>query len=127
MGAIRRSESAVLFHQEGVAHIRRTTSGDIAVEFGQVDGEMDPTPFFRGLPDDRCQCRHQGYVIRGRFTFATADGPVHIDAGEAFDIPPGHVPLAQPGCEWVMFSLASDQAKTDEVIRRNVAAATGSR
>jgi hypothetical protein len=122
MGALRRSDSKVTFQQDGVAEFRRIQSGDLTVEFGRVDAPVDFTPYFRGLPDDMCQCRHQGYVVRGRHSFKTKDGVVHVDAGEAFDISPGHIPLPQPGCEWVMFSATAELRKTDEAIQRNLAA-----
>src|SRR5436305_4942435 len=51
--------------------------------YGQLDGytvgfesfkqDVDATPLFRGLPDDRCQSPHWGYVQRGRVTFRYAD------------------------------------------------------
>lgn len=122
MGALRRADGQVVFKQEGVGEARRVESGDVTVEFGRVEGQFDPTPLFRGLPEDMCQCRHQGYVVQGRYTFKTRDGLMHVDAGEAFDIPPGHIPLPEPGCEWVMFSATEEQRKTDEAIRRNAAA-----
>jgi hypothetical protein len=127
MGALRKSDGRVMFHEEGVAEIRRITSGDLDIEFGRVDGAIDITEFFRGLPGDMCQARHQGYVVRGRYTFNTPDGPVHIDAGEAFDIPPGHIPMPQPGCEWLQITARAEQQKTDEVIQRNLAARAAAR
>lgn len=127
MGAIRRNDAEVFFEREGVGEARRTESGDITVEWSRVDAPFDLAPMFRGLPDDKCQCRHYGYVIRGRLTFVTNAGPVHIEAGEAFDIPPGHIPAPGPGCEWVSFTASEEQRRTDDAIRRNAAAAAGSR
>jgi hypothetical protein len=123
MGVLRGDDGVVVFKQEGVGEIRRVESGDVTVEFGHVDRAIDPTPLFRGLPDDMCQCRHQGYVVRGQLTFKTTDGPFDVAAGEAFDVGPGHVPLPLDGCEWVQFTATVDQRKTDEAIRRNAAAA----
>ncbi len=122
MGPIRISDCEVFFEREGVGEARKVESGDFTVEFGRLDGAIDLTPLFRGLPDDMCQCRHLGYVIRGQFIFNTKDGPVEVAAGEAFDISPGHIPLPQPGCEWVLFTATAEQRKTDEAIRRNSAA-----
>ncbi len=124
MGTLRRSDGDVVFEQEGVGQIHRVESRDVTVEFGRVDRAIDPTPLFRGLPGDMCQCRHQGYVISGRLTFTTKDGPFDVAAGEAFDVPPGHIPLPQAGCEWVQFTATADQRKTDEAIRRNTATGT---
>lgn len=122
MGPLCRGDGDVVFEQEGVGQIRRVESGDVTVEFGQVNRAIDPTPLFRGLPGDMCQCRHQGYVVSGRLTFTTKDGRFDVAAGEAFDVPPGHVPLPQAGCEWVQFTATADQRKTDEAIRQNMAA-----
>jgi hypothetical protein len=123
MGVLRGDDGVVVFEREGVGEIRRVESGDVTVEFGHVDRAIDPTPLFRGLPDDMCQCRHQGYVVRGQLTFKTKDKPLDVAAGEAFDVGPGHIPLPLDGCEWVQFTATVDQRKTDEAIRRNAAAA----
>jgi len=125
MGTLRRGDGEVVFEQEGVGQVRRVESGDVTVEFGRVERAIDPTPLFRGLPDDMCQCRHQGYVVKGRLAFKTKDGPFDVGAGEAFDVSPGHIPLPQAGCEWVQFTATAEQRKTDEVIRRNAAAGAG--
>lgn len=63
-------------------------------------------------------------MVSGRLTFTTKDGLFDVAAGEAFDVPPGQVPLPQAGCEWVQFTATADQRKTDEAIRRNTAAGT---
>lgn len=121
MGTLRRRDGDVIFAQEGVGEVRRVESGDVAIEFGRADTAIDPSPLFRGLPGDMCQCRHQGYVIKGRLTFKSKDGSFDVVEGEAFDVSPGHIPLFQPGCEWVQFTATAEQRKTDEAIRRNIA------
>ncbi|MGH3984166.1 MAG: hypothetical protein ACRDST_16165 [Pseudonocardiaceae bacterium] len=122
MGTLRRSDGQVVFEQEGVGEIRRVDSGDVTAEFGRADRAFDSTPLFRGLPDDMCQCRHQGYVVSGQLTFKTKDGSFDVAAGEAFDVPPGHIPLFSAGCEWVQFTATAEQRKTDEAVQRNTAA-----
>ncbi len=72
-----------------------------------------------------CQCRHQGYVVTGQLTFKTTDGSFDVAAGEAFDVPPGHIPLFSAGCEWVQFTATAGQRKTDKAVQRNTAAAAG--
>ena len=50
----------------------------------------DQSPFL-GLPDDRCQCPHWGYVIKGSFRVTYLDGPDEIvSAGEVYYLRPGH-------------------------------------
>jgi hypothetical protein len=92
MGTLRRGDGQVVFAQEGVGEVRRVESGDMTAEFGRADQALDPTPLFRGLPDDMCQCRHQGYVVSGQLTFKTKDGLLDVAAGEAFDVPPDTFP-----------------------------------
>ncbi len=127
MGTVRRGDGVVVFQQEGVGEALRVESGDVSVEFGRSDVEFDTTPLFQGLPDDMCQCRHQGYVVRGQLTFKTKDGPFDVAAGEAFDVPPGHIPVFHPGCEWLQFTATAEQRKTDEAIQRNAAARASTR
>ena len=35
----------------------------------------DFTPLFAGLPGDRCDCPHWGYVVEGSITSATPTAP----------------------------------------------------
>ena len=84
--------------------------------------DMDPTRLFQGLPDDRCQCPHWGYVIKGKYTFRFADREETYETGDAYYVPPGHTPVMYAGTEIVEFSPADELAKTMEVVMRNMAA-----
>src|SRR5436190_14017068 len=46
--------------------------GGYTVGFESFREDVDATPLFRGLPGDRCQSPHWGYVQRGRVTFRYA-------------------------------------------------------
>lgn len=81
------------------------------------------SPLFKGLPDDRCQCPHWGYVIKGKLTYVSADGEETIEAGEAYYAPPGHVPKLYAGTEVVEFSPSDELGQTMEVVMKNVKAA----
>ena len=48
--------------------------GNFSVGFETYTADADLAPFFTGLPDDRCQCPHWGYVIKGKVAFTFADG-----------------------------------------------------
>jgi hypothetical protein len=122
MGAINRSDGDVVFEREGVGEARRIESGPLTVEFGRMETAIDTTPLFKGLPDDMCQCHHHGYVVRGQLAFRTKQGVVSIEAGEAFHVMPGHIPMPGAGCEWVQFSETAEQRVTDAVVRRNASA-----
>ena len=43
--------------------IRSAEYGSMTVEAGDVHETMDAAPLFVGLPDNRCQCAHWGYVV----------------------------------------------------------------
>ena len=93
------------------------------VNFTSFGEDIDATPLMRGLPDDRCQCPHWGYVLTGRATFRYADREEVFDAGDAFYTPPGHVPVQhEPGTEIVMFSPSEELSKTEAVMARNMEA-----
>jgi hypothetical protein len=49
---------------------------------------MDHTRLLQGLPEDRCQCPHWGYVLEGRLTFQVADGEEIVEAGCAYTCRP---------------------------------------
>jgi len=93
------------------------------VGFTEFHADVDGTALVKGLPDDRCQCPHWGYVFKGKLVFEYADGEETYEAGEAFYAPPGHVPvLHAAGTELVMFSPAEELRKTEEVIAKNMQA-----
>ena len=93
------------------------------VGFTEFHADIDGTALVKGLPDDRCQCPHWGYVFKGKLVFEYADGEETYEAGEAFYAPPGHVPvLHAAGTELVMFSPAEELRKTEEVIAKNMQA-----
>jgi hypothetical protein len=92
-----------------------------AVNFTTFNQDIDGTPLLKGLPDDRCQCPHWGYVVSGAVTFRYADRDETFEAGEAFYTPPGHIPVKHvPGSEVVLFSPADELRVTEEAMRRNM-------
>jgi len=94
---------------------------DYTVAFEEYTADADLAPLFVGLPDDRCQAPHWGYVIKGRLAYKLADGTVEeIGAGEAYYVGPGHTPHLYAGTEVVEFSPTSELAKTMAVVMRNV-------
>jgi hypothetical protein len=91
------------------------------VNFTTFHQDIDGTPLLKGLPDDRCQCPHWGYVVSGEVTFAYADRDEVFTAGEAFYTPPGHIPVKHaPGSELVLFSPSEELRVTEEAMQRNM-------
>jgi hypothetical protein len=93
------------------------------VGFETFKQDFDPAPLFRGLPDDRCQSPHWGYVVSGRLTFRYADREETFVAGDAYYGAPGHTPLVYAGTEVVEFSPTDLFGATMEVVGRNLEAA----
>jgi hypothetical protein len=117
------SDSATQGGEFGPVTDRSDRLEDYTVSFASFHEDIDATPLMKGLPDDRCQCPHWGYVITGRVTFRFADGDESYDTGDAFYTPPGHIPVKhQPGTEVVMFSPTDELAKTEAVMNRNMQA-----
>jgi hypothetical protein len=94
-----------------------------AVNFVTFHGDIDATQLMKGLPDDRCQCPHWGYVLNGRITYRFADHDEIVETGDAFYLPPGHIPVShEPGTTIVQFSPAEELRHTEEAIQRNMQA-----
>jgi cupin domain len=102
--------------------IRAGKWGSMMVEVGEAHqtGSDQSAASFKGLPDDRCQCPHWGYVISGEMRYQYADHEEVYKAGDLFYMPPGHLPAsAEAGCQWIDFSPFEEYAATMEVVRRN--------
>ena len=95
------------------------------VGFETFRADADATPFFRGLPDDRCQSPHWGYVIEGSVTFRYADREETFTAGDAYVMAPGHLPHPYAGTEVVEFSPTEALQATMAVVGANLAASAG--
>jgi len=97
--------------------------GPYTVAFEYYTADADLAPFFTGLPDDRCQCPHMGYVIRGKVKFTYTDGSEEVyETGDAYYAPPGHTPTLYAGTEVVEFSPSTELQQTLEVVAKNMEA-----
>ena len=107
--------------------VRLTDWGEMTVALEGFPTGTDTAPIFKGLPDDRCQSAHWGYVLRGRVRVRYADREEVIRAGDAFYLEPGHTTLFEEDTELVEFSHRGAYRKTLEVAQRNAAAMRGDR
>jgi len=96
------------------------------VGFETYKADVDPAEFFRGLPDDRCQCPHWGLVLSGRISFRFADRTETFTSGDAYYVPAGHTPVITSGTEVVEFSPTEALGATMAVVEANLAAAGAS-
>ena len=94
--------------------------GGWTVAFETYTSDVDLAPLFKGLPDDRCQCAHMGYVLAGRVAFRSADGEEVFEAGDAYYVGPGHTPVLSAGTEVIEFSPTDELGRTMEVVTTNM-------
>jgi hypothetical protein len=92
------------------------------VNFTTLHQEEDLAPLLKGLPDDRCQCPHWGYVFKGTLTWRFADHEEVYEAGDAYYAPPGHIPVASAGSEFLSFSPTDELQVTMAAIMKNMQA-----
>ena len=115
-------ETASQVEDMGVMEGRYEEVGGYTIGFESFREDADATPLFKGLPDDRCQSSHWGYVFKGKVTFKYADREEVYEAGDAYYAPPGHIPVVTEGTEVVEFSPSEEYGRTMEVVTRNLAA-----
>jgi hypothetical protein len=97
--------------------------GPYTVGWETYTADADLTPLFAGLPDDRCQCEHWGFVVEGRLVFHTANGDEEFVGGDAYFVGPGHTPSIFAGTSVVEISPTDRLNQTMEVVTRNMEAA----
>ncbi len=102
--------------------IRVIEWGGMTIELGSFRQESDPSPLFKGLPDDRCQCPHWGYVLQGQLHFTFADHEEVYRAGDVYYATPGHTPVIGADTEYVQLSPTQLFEQVTEVIMRNLTA-----
>ena len=98
--------------------------GGYTAGFETYKADTDPAEFFRGLPDDRCQCPHWGVVLAGSISFRFADHTETFAAGDAYFAPAGHTPVMTADTEVIEFSPTVEYEKTMKVAAQNLAAMT---
>jgi hypothetical protein len=60
------------------------------IGFEQYSEHADMTPLFVGLPEDKCQSPHWGYVFKGKLVYHTAQGDIEITDGGLLRRPRAH-------------------------------------
>lgn len=106
----------------GAVENRHEDVDGITIQFVAIREDVDVAPLLRGLPDDRCNCRHWGYVFKGKLTFDLGDGREVYQAGDAFSITHGHIPSAEPGTEYLQFSPTEELRPVSAHMQKSMAA-----
>ena len=119
------SRESAQVDDHGMVEDRHAEIDGYTVNFVTFRQDVDATPLLKGLPDDKCSCPHWGYVLKGRLTYRFADREEVFEAGDAFYLPPGHVPVAEAGSELVQFSPTAELGADDAVMLKKVQAMQG--
>jgi hypothetical protein len=110
------------FNADGYEGHLEALKGGYTVAFETYTADADLAPLMKGLPDDRCQASHWGYVMSGKVTFRSADGDETFNAGDAYFVPPGHTPVIYADTELVEFSPTDELQRTVDAVTKNLEA-----
>ncbi|HEY8602676.1 MAG TPA: hypothetical protein VIL85_29930 [Thermomicrobiales bacterium] len=108
--------------EAGPMSTRQAEWGGMNVAIETAPTGADSTPLLKGLPDDRCQCPHWGYVISGKMRVKYADREELMVAGDAYYLAPGHSVFCEEAGSIVEFSPQDQYQQTMEVMFRNMQA-----
>ncbi len=123
MPKVSRETTSETMAMDGFEGRYENLDGGYTVGFESYSADADPAELFRGLPDDRCQSPHWGYVIKGKLVFRYADREETCEAGDAYYASPGHTPLVFAGTEIVEFSPTDALGETMAVVAENLRSA----
>jgi hypothetical protein len=88
-----------------VATFRVAEWDDTAVAYVEMTAGADATPLLEGLPDDKCQCPHWGYILTGAIHVRYNNGAEEVcQSGEMFHWPAGHTVWVEEDTSFVEFS-----------------------
>jgi hypothetical protein len=101
---------------------RPIDAGEMRIAFESMPTQFPPDESpFKGLPDDRCQCDHWGYLFTGSFRVTYKDAPDEIvRAGEAYHLRPGHFVQTLEPVELIEISPVEEHDRTMATIAKNV-------
>jgi hypothetical protein len=88
--------------------IRRVDDDGLAQCVIKLEAGQRTDPLFAGLPDDRCQCAHWGYILTGTMRVHDANGAKDYVAGEVYYWAPGHNLEAVTDAEYVEISRSDE-------------------
>jgi hypothetical protein len=82
-----------------------------------------PPPMPKDESDLRYHCPHWGYMVKGKLSFGFGDHEEVFEAGDAFYLPPGHIPYvpwAEAGSEYVWFSPTEELREATQAMMKDM-------
>ena len=115
-------EATVIGGYEG----RQIDAREMRIAFESMPAHFPPdASLFQGLPDDRCQCDHWGYLFKGSFRVTYRDAPEEIvRAGEAYHLRPGHFVQTIEPVEILELSPVDEHDRTMATLAQNLGLVT---
>lgn len=104
----------------GLAVDRTAHLDDITVNIVSIRESHSLKDALAGLPDGNCRCPHWGYLLSGSMSVDYGDRTETYGPGDAFYMTPGHVPSADAGSEFVMFSPRDQLEATNQAIQAHL-------
>jgi hypothetical protein len=93
----------------GDIHTKGEDWGGQSVRHIDLPAGADLRPLLQGLPGDRCDCPHWGYILEGSISIQYADGTVEVNrAGDLYYWPGGHTAWTDDGVVFVEYSPAEE-------------------
>lgn len=107
--------------EAGDASVRGADWGEMRVSVVTLPAGTDVTPLLKGLPHDRCQGPHWGYVLKGRIRMRYAGGEEEVlHAGDFYYMPPSHTGFAEEDTEFLEVAPPDLHDDFLEAARRNL-------
>ena len=108
-----------------VATFRVAEWDNMAVAYVKLTAGADATPLLQGLPNDRCQCPHWGYMLEGAIHVRYNDDKEEVcRAGEMFYWPAGHTVWVEEDTSFVEFSPKSELKEVYDHIGKKLSSAS---
>ena len=106
---------------------RTVDAGEFRIAFESMPAQFPPDESpFKGLPDDRCQCDHWGYLFEGSFRVTYTDAPDEVvHAGEAYHLRPGHFVQSLEPVRLIELSPVEEHDRTMATVARNLGVVAG--
>jgi len=118
-----RKEDMPIAMELPVATFRVSEWDKMAVAYVEMKAGADAAPLLEGLKDDKCQCPHWGYILKGAIHVRYNDGKEEIcKAGDMFYWPAGHTVWANEDVSFVEFSPKHELKHVYDHIGEKVAA-----
>lgn len=108
--------------EAGDASIRGADWGDMRLTVVTIPAGTDLEPLLKGLPNDRCQGPHWGYVLKGRIRIQYSSSEDVLQAGDFYYMPPGHTGITEEDTEFLEIAPPDLHDDFLDAARKNLAA-----